>query len=267
MLRAESQIALSKILPRSTCNDEKGILHVFCDASKNIYGAVAYIVPLGNSCQSELVKSKAKIVAINKEPKIDTIPKLELMALVIGSNVAVYCIDALFHIEIVTLYIWSDSKTALSWCSSYDKKEEFVSNRVRTIRENIPQAKLMYVESARNPADILTRKPKAEDLLENPHWWNGPGFLIEPEEKWPFQNPVFNLMPEETMEKEFMIKSDELYINKDSSQMKAEAPDLIKISKAAKEIKSDYLDNQLKTAQFITQVNGDIESYDFESFT
>ena len=129
-----------------------------------------------------MVKSKAKIVAINKEPKIDTIPKLELMALVIGSNVAVYCIDALFHIEIVTLYIWSDSKTALSWCS-YDKKEEFVSNRVRTIRENTPQAKLMYVESARNPADILTRKPKAEDLLENPHWWNGPEFLIEPRKK------------------------------------------------------------------------------------
>ena len=114
LLRAESLISLTKILPRSTCNDEKGILHVFCDASKNIYGAVAYIVPLENSCQSELVKSKAKIVAINKEPKIDTIPKLELMALVIGSNVAVYCIDALFHIEIVTLYIWSDSKTALS---------------------------------------------------------------------------------------------------------------------------------------------------------
>ena len=210
-----------------------------------------------NSCQSELVKSKAKIVAINKEPKIDTIPKLELMALVIGSNVAVYCIDALFHIEIVTLYIWSDSKTALSWCSSYDKKEEFVSNRVRTIRENTPQAKLMYVESARNPADILTRKPKAEDLLENPHWWNGPEFLIEPKEKWPFQNPVFNLMPEETMQKEFMIKSDEF-------QVKPEEPDLIEISRATKEIR---LDNQPKTAQFITQVNDDIESYDFEGFT
>ena len=261
LLRAESLISLTKILPRSTCNDEKGILHVFCDASKNIYGAVAYIVPLENSCQSELVKSKAKIVAINKEPKIDTIPKLELMALVIGSNVAVYCIDALFHIEIVTLYIWSDSKTALSWCSSYDKKEEFVSNRVRTIRENIPQAKLMYVESARNPADILTRKPKAEDLLENPQWWNGPEFLTEPKEKWPFQNPVFNLMPEETMEKEFITKSD-------ISQMEAGGPDLIKISKAAKEIKLDYLDNQLKAAQFKTQVNGDTESiYDFEGFT
>ena len=46
--------------------------------------------------------------------------------------------------------------------------------------------------------------------------------------------------------------------------MKAEEPDLIKISKATKEIK---LDNQSKTAQFITQVNGDIESYDFEGFT
>ena len=200
-LRSESTVALSKILPRSTCDDEKAILHVFCDASKNIYGAVAYVVPVGNSCNPELVKAKAKIVGTNKQPKINTIPKLELMAMVIGSNLADYCLDALHHVEIVTLYVWSDSKTALSWCSSYDTKEEFVSNRVRTIRKNVPQAKLMYVESAKNPADILTRKPKAKDLLENTQWWKGPDFLRDPTKEWPVQNPVFNLMPEETMRK------------------------------------------------------------------
>ena len=76
VLKSESAIALSKILPRSVCNTEEAILHVFCDASQYIYGAVAYIVPIENSSQPELVKSKAKIVGKNKEPKIDTIHKL-----------------------------------------------------------------------------------------------------------------------------------------------------------------------------------------------
>ena len=58
------------------------------------------------------------------------------------------------------------------------KKEEFVSNRVRQIREIVPQANLLYVQSEMNPADILTRQPKAESLLNNSRWWNGPEFFF-----------------------------------------------------------------------------------------
>ena len=116
-------------------------------------------MPINHATKPALVQAKAKIIGINKQPKIDTIPKLELMAILIGANIANYCIDALFSIEIETLYLWSDSRTALSWCSSYDIKEEFVSNRVRQIRKLAPKAKLKYLESANNPADILTRQP------------------------------------------------------------------------------------------------------------
>ena len=95
MLRAEAQIALTKIVPRSACNAEEGVLHVFCDASKDIYGAVAYIVAKdGSILKSELVKSQAYIVGKDKEPKTNTIPKLELMALLVGSILAVYCFES-----------------------------------------------------------------------------------------------------------------------------------------------------------------------------
>ena len=135
VLRKECQIALTKVLPRSVCNSEDAVLHVFCDASKNVYGAVAYIVSTDNcGIRSELVKSQAKIVGKDKEPKQNTIPKLELMALLIGSILAPYCTQAAFHVKFTALYLWGDSKTALSWCSSYDIKEDFVSNRVRQIR-------------------------------------------------------------------------------------------------------------------------------------
>ena len=233
VLRAEAQTAVTKILPRSVCNAEEGDLHVFCDASKYVYGAVTYIVSAENSSLvPEMVMGKAKIVGKDKAPKVDTMPKLELMALVMGSFLAKYCIEALFHVKINNLFLWSDSKTALSWCSSYDVKEDFVSNRVRQIRSNVPHAKLMYVRSAVNPADILTRPPKATEFLVNSLWWHGPDFLVNPGD-WPVQVDSFNLMPEETMKKEFCERGLFNRLEKGPDDQ-VERPDLIQASKAPK---------------------------------
>ena len=236
VLREECQIALTKVIPRSVCNSEEAVLHVFCDASKNVYGAVAYIVWTDDSDQmrSELVKSQAKIVGKDKEPKKDTIPKLELMALLIGSILASYCINAAFHVKFAELYLWGDSKTALSWCSSYDIKEDFVSNRVRQIRSNVPHAKLMYIKSEMNPADILTRQPKAEAFLNNSLWWNGPPFLVNPAD-WPPQTDSFNLMPEESMKKQYISEHSSIPDTEERfSTVRQERPDLILASRAEK---------------------------------
>ncbi|CAL4069072.1 unnamed protein product, partial [Meganyctiphanes norvegica] len=242
-LRAECKIALTKTHPRSVCNSENAVLHVFCDASKSVYGAVAYIVWTDGSCvKSELVKSQAKIVGKDKAPKVDTIPKLELMALLIGSILASYCVKALFHVKISAIYLWGDSKTALSWCSSYDVKEDFVSNRVRQIRNNVPQANLMYIRSEMNPADILTRQPKAEVFLKNTLWWNGPPFLVSPE-SMPPQTDLFNLMPEEGMKKEFITTDTSIIPSAEEivSQSKQARPDLILASKAQKKDNNDHI--------------------------
>ena len=55
ILRNEYEISQQTILPRSTCNADKADLHVFCDASKNIYGAVIYIVPIYYNAKPQLV--------------------------------------------------------------------------------------------------------------------------------------------------------------------------------------------------------------------
>ncbi|CAL4161569.1 unnamed protein product, partial [Meganyctiphanes norvegica] len=177
-----------------------------------------------------------------KAPKVDTIPKLELMALLIGSILASYCVKALFHVKISAIYLWGDSKTALSWCSSYDVKEDFVSNRVRQIRNNVPQANLMYIRSEMNPADILTRQPKAEVFLKNTLWWNGPPFLVSPE-SMPPQTDLFNLMPEEGMEKEFITTDTSIIPSAEEivSQSKQARPDLILASKAQKKDNNDHI--------------------------
>ena len=263
MLRADCETVLTKSFPRSVCNNEVADIHVFCDASKYIYGAVVFIISTGKGKnRAELVKAKAKIVGKDC-PKINTIPKLELTAMVIGAKVAKYCIEALFHIKINNLYLWSDSRTALSWCSSYDKKEEFVSNRVRQIREAVPQAKLMYIQTDQNPADILNRQPKAESLLNNLLWWNGPEFLVDPSSKWAIQDPVYNLMPEETMKKEYVGIQSEIQVDGDIVDCRAR-PDLIKASKAAKS------DLAVLASMQVTRQDKDVvldSEYSFEGFT
>ena len=87
----------------------------------------------------------------------------------------------------------------------------------------------MYIKSAQNTADILTKQPKAEALLENSHWSNRPEFLMEPKAEWPSQKPVYNLMPKETMRKELIFQSDELKLKAVTCQRKTEWPDPLKI--------------------------------------
>merc|ERR1711874_133844 len=72
------------------------------------------------------------------------------------------------------------------------------------------QAQNMYIKSIQNIADISIEQPKAEDLLENPNWGNGPEFLMEPKLERPSQKPVLNIMLKETMRKELILHSDEL---------------------------------------------------------
>ena len=83
--------------------------------------------------------------------------------------------------------------------------------------------------SAQNIADISIEQPKAEDLLENPNWGNGPEFLMEPKLERPSQKPVFNIMLKETMRKELILHSDELELKLAISHKKTERKDPEKI--------------------------------------
>ena len=78
----------------------------------------------------------------------------------------------------------------------------------------------MYVKSGQNTADTLAEQLKNEDLLENPHWRNGPQFLMEVKVKGPSQKPVVNSMSKETMGKELILQSDELKLKLVTSQKK-----------------------------------------------
>ena len=85
---------------------------MFTDASSRAYGAAVYTVN-DTHTRSYLLMSKAR-VAPCKEDRL-TIPKLELTASLIGARLIHYLTN-LFKFQ--TIYLWSDSKVAISWITS-----------------------------------------------------------------------------------------------------------------------------------------------------
>ena len=92
-------------------------LHVFCDSSQLAYGAVAYL--RGSTPKSEtqcaFVMSRSKVAPI----KPQTMPRLELLAAVLGAELSKYLSNTLlpkfYKSQII---LWSDSQIVLSWISS-----------------------------------------------------------------------------------------------------------------------------------------------------
>ena len=131
---------------------------------------------------------------IQKIEKRDTTPKGELLAIVIASNLVCFLKDAIRQLADKPVYVWSDNKTALSWCSQKEIKTRFVYNRVDKIRKLLPEANIRYVKTDENPADILTRYISAEDLLKNELWWKATKWILG--EEWKKNYNEYELHPD-----------------------------------------------------------------------
>lgn len=145
-------------IPRQYFNnvDSKVQLHVFCDSSQVAYGAVAYLrgttPKSGTKCT--FVKSKSKVAPI----KSQTMPRLELLAAVLGAELPKYLSNAIppkFHTSQIIL--WSDSQIVLSWISSSKHlRQQFIQHRVQLIRDMTSQSTWKYCPTTSNPADLIT---------------------------------------------------------------------------------------------------------------
>ena len=155
-------------------NDIKAELHVFCDASEDAYGAVAYLKN-EESSQSEvsLVMGKSRVAPL----KTMTIPRLELTAAALA--VKLYCfIKDEIDVQVDKTFFWTDSMITLRYIQNTDKRfKTFVANRVEIIREATHVTDWRYVPTTMNPADLASRgiKPEETDKLER--WLKGPEFL------------------------------------------------------------------------------------------
>ena len=154
-------------------------LHVFCDASKKAYGAVIYI------CQGDLtsfVMAKTRVVPM----KNHTLPKLELMAAVVGSLLCTFVLKSLHHLHF-DVTMWSDSQITLHWLLSKKKLQQFVANRVNEINKLLTDVTWHYCPTECNPADLLTRGISSDCLKVSHLWYHGQDWLTQ-ESQWPTWN-------------------------------------------------------------------------------
>ena len=182
-------------------------LHVFCDASKEAYAAVAYVrveYKDNRPVHTAIVQAKSRVNPIKLKR---TIPKLELMSIELGCRLAKHCMDPL-EIGIDDVHISSDSKTALQWLRLDARTLQVLChNYCVKIQDFIPVERVKWVAGTDNPADLPTRPKTVPQLLERfSLWLKGPVYLANDQKDWP-ELPALDKSPDVLMEmkKEFKL--------------------------------------------------------------
>uniref|UniRef100_W6NUL9 Integrase catalytic domain-containing protein n=1 Tax=Haemonchus contortus TaxID=6289 RepID=W6NUL9_HAECO len=176
-----TNIKIERKLLRGTKSTSTFEIHVFTDASKAGYCAVAYLVEINESRTSSLLMSKTRLAPLKS---LLTIPRLELSAINLGSMLLKHIYNNI-DIPVEKTFIWSDSNVALMWIKNNTTSPVFIRNRINSIRTNAPNAILRFVPGNSNPADVGTRGVSIAQLASDDTWWKGPLFLTEAEEHWP----------------------------------------------------------------------------------
>lgn len=174
-------------------------LHVFVDASQAAYAAVAYLVSRQSdgSGVSSLLAAKARVAPVKDTV---TIPRMELLANLLGALLAHHVLKEMTTIAISATTVWTDSMITLCWIKNRAKKElpVFIRNRVTRICTLIPNATFNHIDGTLNPADVASRGCTSEELRDHPLWWQGPPFLCRPPSTWNAQPPISATISKET---------------------------------------------------------------------
>ena len=154
-------------VPRLAPTNQTSELHVFCDASQQAYAAAVY---LKTDRTPHLICAKARVAPL--KPATLTVPRLELMAALVGARLAVFCAKAL-HLPHSSVSLYSDSMVTLGWITG-STTDVFVRNRVKEIRSLFEPSQWSWVSTGQNPADLPTRSCAS---ISKEFWTHGPQFL------------------------------------------------------------------------------------------
>ncbi|UYV84822.1 hypothetical protein LAZ67_X003634 [Cordylochernes scorpioides] len=159
---------------------EKTTLHIFCDASQFAYATCIFLrIEKEDRVDIQLIQARTRVAPLKKL----TIPRLELLACLIGARLAANVIQDLEFEEIPRFY-WTDSTNALCWIQREDNWAAFVKNRVKEIHNLSSPESWRHIPGRLNPADLPSRGCSAESLKET-RWWEGPAWLKVSQEEWP----------------------------------------------------------------------------------
>ena len=149
-------------------------LHNFSDASSTGYGQCSFLklVNENDDIHCSLVMAKSRVAPL----KATTIPRLELIAAVLSTEVAQVLNEEL-EFENLQNFYWTDSKVVLGFLANDVKRFcVFVANRLQKIKDIASADKWFHIGTKDNPADIASRGCTGKQLLQS-RWFAGPQFL------------------------------------------------------------------------------------------
>ena len=152
-------------------------LHHFSDASETAYGACSYLrsVDSEGRVSVQLIMAKSRVAPLASI----TIPRLELMAAVVATRLAVILEKELKYDNIQHFY-WTDSMIVLGYLQNESKKfKVFVANRIQQIHDVSNPSQWRHVSGSDNPADLASRGIGARGLVDSELWYHGPSFLAQ----------------------------------------------------------------------------------------
>ena len=179
-------LSFRRVLCPGLPKDFKSVqIHVFADASKVAFNAVAYVrveYKDNRPIYVNFIQAKNNIAPI--EPA-RSIPRLELMGLESAGRLAkALCEKCKFKEENVTL--WTDATTALQWLRMDSKTLlPLIHNYCVKTQNLFPLEQIRWVPGPENPADFGTRPKSVQEMVDYSPWANGPNFLYSHESTWP----------------------------------------------------------------------------------
>ena len=168
VLRGYKPLGFGKVMHQS--------LHMFCDASEDGLGLIAYLRSINESLR---VHVAFELGSSRVPPRnLLSIPRLKLNAAVNASSAAFKLSEDLnLDKKAVTLY--SDSQVVLGYLTNRSKRfSRYVTRRVDMILKMFPAEQWQYVSTSVNPGDIASR-PQTFDSLLDYCWLRGPACLWE----------------------------------------------------------------------------------------
>lgn len=178
-------------MPRNLQPNKKNIkssqLLTFCDASEEAVAAAVYLNTSyeDGSSNCRLVMAKTKLAP----RKTISIPKLELIAALLGARLSRYVEEAL-NLPDLTRLFWTDSSTTRNWLRAVAAHyTPFVSHRVGEIQSLTDPSEWRFVPGKLNIADVATRSLLIDEEPIPPGWLEGPDFLKQPINSWPKDLP------------------------------------------------------------------------------
>ena len=162
---------LSTITVPRQCVSNAVAMRCYVDASSSACCACIYLV--SQKGETRLFVAKTRLAPVKQKLSI---PRLELVAAVLGVRLYTFVNNSLAHLmtEKLPVTFYSDSQDVLYWLQQRRPTKLFVANRVNEILKTTLVNSWFYIRSESNPADLGTRGINCKALVDSTLWWEGP---------------------------------------------------------------------------------------------